>query len=123
MALVSTVTASGQAVSRAVVELPGAGGKFLLPIVGPLLTRQTHFLPAQAPTVQGLSTCIVSHVVELASSRAMVADLVGHPHPQVLVRIGAARTPPPPRTPRRPIDSFLEIDTSRLDTEGRQEDR
>ncbi|GGN79411.1 Acg family FMN-binding oxidoreductase [Nocardia rhizosphaerihabitans] len=63
-------------------------------------------------TVQGLSTCTVSHVVELPSSRAMVADLVGHPHPQVLARIGAARTPPPPRTPRRPIDSILDLDTS-----------
>ncbi|WP_278265365.1 hypothetical protein [Nocardia sp. AG03] len=61
-------------------------------------------------TAQGLSTCTVSHVVELPAARARLADLVGHPHPQVLVRIGTARTPPPPRTPRLPIDRILEVD-------------
>ncbi|MFJ2837372.1 MULTISPECIES: Acg family FMN-binding oxidoreductase [Nocardia] len=60
-------------------------------------------------TVHGLSTCTVSHVVEIPAARAAVADLVAHRHPQVLIRIGAARCEPPPRTPRRPVDSFLEI--------------
>lgn len=61
-------------------------------------------------TVHDLSTCTVSHVTELPSSRAMVAELVGQRHPQVLVRIGGARTSPPPRTARRPVDSILDID-------------
>lgn len=60
-------------------------------------------------TAQTLSTCTVSHVVELPSSRAQLADLVGQRHPQVLVRIGTACSPPPPRTPRRPIDSILDL--------------
>lgn len=60
-------------------------------------------------TAHGLSTCTISHVVELPSSRAMLADLVGHRYPQVLVRIGTACSPPPPRTPRRPIDSIIEM--------------
>ncbi|MGW6702122.1 Acg family FMN-binding oxidoreductase [Nocardia sp. NPDC055049] len=60
-------------------------------------------------TAQGLSTCAISHVVEIPSARAKVAELVGQRYPQVLVRIGCARTEPPPRTPRRTLDSFLEI--------------
>ncbi|MFC9659997.1 Acg family FMN-binding oxidoreductase [Nocardia sp. NPDC127606] len=60
-------------------------------------------------TVQGLSTCTVSHIVEIPSARARVAELVGQRFPQVLVRIGSARAEPPPRTPRRGLDSFLEI--------------
>ncbi|MFC9964485.1 Acg family FMN-binding oxidoreductase [Nocardia ignorata] len=60
-------------------------------------------------TAQGLSTCTVSHVVEVPSARAMLADLIGHRHPQVLVRIGTACSPPPPRTPRRPIDAIIEM--------------
>jgi nitroreductase len=64
-------------------------------------------------TMQGLSTCTVSHVVELPSPRAMLAELVGRRYPQVLVRIGIACSPPPPRTPRRAIDSVLEIRAGR----------
>ncbi|MFC9962612.1 Acg family FMN-binding oxidoreductase [Nocardia ignorata] len=61
-------------------------------------------------TVHDLSTCTVSHVTELPSSRAKVTDLVGHSHPQVLVRIGSARTPAPPRSPRRSVDSVLDVE-------------
>ncbi|WP_280217157.1 Acg family FMN-binding oxidoreductase [Nocardia neocaledoniensis] len=61
-------------------------------------------------TAHDLSTCTVSHVTELPSARTRVAELVGHPRPQVLVRIGSARTSPPPRTARRPVDSILDID-------------
>lgn len=60
-------------------------------------------------TVRGLSTCTVTHIVEIPSARAMVAELADQRYPQVLVRIGTARAEPPPRTPRRPLDSFLEI--------------
>ncbi|MFF2083834.1 Acg family FMN-binding oxidoreductase [Nocardia sp. NPDC058176] len=60
-------------------------------------------------TVQDLSTCTVSHVVELPSARAMLAELVGQRHPQVLIRIGTARADPPPRTARRPVDSILDL--------------
>lgn len=60
-------------------------------------------------TAHGLSTCTVSHVIEIPAARAAVADLVDRRYPQVLVRIGAARCEPPPRTPRRPVDSFLEM--------------
>ncbi|MFB7873794.1 Acg family FMN-binding oxidoreductase [Nocardia sp. NPDC056064] len=62
-------------------------------------------------TTQGLSTCTVSHITELPAARTMLAELVGLPHPQVLVRIGTARTPPPPRTPRLPLDRILAGET------------
>ncbi|MGS2811390.1 Acg family FMN-binding oxidoreductase [Nocardia sp. MW-W600-9] len=62
-------------------------------------------------TVQHLSTCTVSHVVEIPAARARLADLVGQAYPQVLVRIGTARSDRPPgtSTPRRSIDSILQI--------------
>ncbi|MFC4128433.1 Acg family FMN-binding oxidoreductase [Nocardia rhizosphaerae] len=60
-------------------------------------------------TQAGLSTGTVTHVVELPSARLLVSELVGQRFPQVLVRIGGARTPAPPRTPRRPVDSMLEL--------------
>ncbi|WP_063920514.1 Acg family FMN-binding oxidoreductase [Nocardia salmonicida] len=74
-------------------------------------------------TVRGLSTCTITHVVELPSARAAVADLVGLRYPQVLVRIGTARTDPPPRTPRRPLDDFLDIGTADHPNGGNNENR
>lgn len=63
-------------------------------------------------TTAGLSTCTVSHVTEVASGREVVAALLGdRVVPQVLVRVGRVATldPPPPATPRRPIDEVVEI--------------
>jgi nitroreductase len=74
-------------------------------------------------TVRGLSTCTITHVVELPSARSMVAELVGRQYPQVLVRIGTARTDPPPRTQRRPLDDFLAIGIADDPTGGNNEDR
>jgi hypothetical protein len=66
-------------------------------------------------TMAGLATCTLTHITELAASRAIVAGLIGHSSqditPQVLIRIG--RTPSiedvPPPTPRRPVDEVFEV--------------
>jgi nitroreductase len=64
-------------------------------------------------TVENLSTCVLTHITELASARATVAELAGPRFPQLLVRLGRPLMPPPPRTPRRGTDEVLEIaDTS-----------
>lgn len=60
-------------------------------------------------TAEGMSTCALTHVTELPSARAMISDLAGDRHPQVLVRIGRTVTPPPPHTPRRAIGEVLEV--------------
>lgn len=65
-------------------------------------------------TCAGLATCTVSHVTEIAQSRAMVASLTaGDSLPQVLVRIGKSsdRSFRPP-TPRRSIDDVLSVTPS-----------
>ncbi|WP_280459435.1 Acg family FMN-binding oxidoreductase [Nocardia carnea] len=59
-------------------------------------------------TVEGMSTCALTHVTETPSVRAMVSDLLGLDYPQVLVRIGQATAPRPPRTPRLPLESVLD---------------
>lgn len=60
-------------------------------------------------TVAGMSSCVLTHMTELPSARAHVTELVGDPFPQVLVRIGRAVAPPPPRTPRRGTGEILEV--------------
>ncbi|MFF0547107.1 Acg family FMN-binding oxidoreductase [Nocardia thailandica] len=61
-------------------------------------------------TSRTLSTCPVTHVTELPSTRAMLSRLVEQRYPQALVRIGTARHDPPPRTPRLPLDAVLTIE-------------
>ena len=58
----------------------------------------------------GLATCPVTHVTEIPSARAVVAELMSAPGvPQVLVRVG--RAPGigdiPPMTPRRDPHDIL----------------
>lgn len=60
-------------------------------------------------TVEGLSTCVLTHMTEVPSVRARVADLLNMTHPQALIRIGESTAPRPPPTPRRPIDEVLEV--------------
>jgi nitroreductase len=62
-------------------------------------------------TMAGLGTCPLTHVIELAASRDIIGSIVGREFPQVLVRVGhtpALDTCPPP-TPRRRLDSVLEL--------------
>lgn len=64
-------------------------------------------------TMVGLSTCTVTHVVELAASREIVGTLTGRDaRPQLLIRIGLApaleQVPPP--TPRRPLADVLRFE-------------
>lgn len=59
-------------------------------------------------TVEAMATCTLTHVTETPSVRAMVSDLLGLDYPQVLVRIGQATAPPPPRTPRLPLESVFD---------------
>lgn len=61
-------------------------------------------------TVAGLATCPVTHVTEIPSARAVVAELISAPGvPQVLVRVGQAPDigAIPPMTPRRDRDDIL----------------
>jgi hypothetical protein len=61
-------------------------------------------------TLAGLATCPVTHVTEIPSARAVVAELMSAPGiPQVLVRVGQAPGfgDVPPMTPRRDRDDIL----------------
>lgn len=62
-------------------------------------------------TVAGLATCTLTHLTELATSRHVVEELIGHPLPQVLIRIGRApgNEHYPPPTPRRPLADVLTV--------------
>jgi nitroreductase len=63
-------------------------------------------------TAAGLATCILTHMIELHTSREIVRRLTGRrAEPQVLIRVGRAPeiTPPPVRTPRRPVADVLDI--------------
>jgi hypothetical protein len=63
-------------------------------------------------TLAGMATCTLTHLIESEESRDLVGDLIGQRgEPQVLIRVGIAppmETPPAP-TPRRPLDSVLQI--------------
>ena len=63
-------------------------------------------------TMAGMATCPLTHLIESSESRDIVRSLIGgRGQPQVVVRTGV--TPPmedlPAPTPRRPLDSVLEI--------------
>ncbi|WP_083092635.1 Acg family FMN-binding oxidoreductase [Mycobacterium mantenii] len=63
-------------------------------------------------TMAGLSTCPVTHITELESTREMIRDLTGRfALPQVLIRVGVEPEGDlhPQRTPRRPLSDVLEI--------------
>ena len=63
-------------------------------------------------TMAGLATCTLTHMIEIAHSRAIVGELTrSHGFPQVLIRVGAAPDPEsrPTPTPRRPLPDVLEI--------------
>jgi nitroreductase len=63
-------------------------------------------------TMAGMATCTLTHLIESKQSRDIVAGLTGRRgEPQVLIRVGTAppmESPPAP-TPRRPLDSVLQI--------------
>jgi hypothetical protein len=63
-------------------------------------------------TMAGMATCPLTHLIESSESRDIVRGLIGQRgEPQVVIRVGI--TPPmedlPAPTPRRPLDSVLEI--------------
>ncbi|MBL3735616.1 Acg family FMN-binding oxidoreductase [Mycobacteroides abscessus] len=63
-------------------------------------------------TVAGLSTCTLTHVIELVASRQIVGGLVEREYPQAVVRIGSAPPldPVPAPTPRRPLSAVLQFE-------------
>lgn len=60
-------------------------------------------------TMAGLSTCPLTHLTEIETTRDMVGTLIGRAQPQVLVRVGLAPALEfvPPPTPRRPLSDVL----------------
>jgi hypothetical protein len=70
-------------------------------------------------TMAGMATCALTHLIESKESRDIVGGLIGHRgEPQVLIRVGTAppmESPPAP-TPRRSLDSVLQI--RRMPQEG-----
>ena len=63
-------------------------------------------------TMAGLATCTLTHITELAESRAVIQNLLGTTaFPQLLIRVGKApaleETPAP--TPRRPLSEIMQI--------------
>jgi len=63
-------------------------------------------------TMVGMATCVLTHLIESSDSRDIVRGLIGqHGEPQALIRVGIVppMEDPPAPTPRRPLDSVLEI--------------
>jgi len=63
-------------------------------------------------TMAGMATCTLTHLIESRESRDIVRELIGgRGEPQVLIRVGItpAMDNLPAPTPRRPLDSVLEI--------------
>jgi len=63
-------------------------------------------------TAAGFATCTLTHMIELHASREIVRRLAGRrAEPQVLIRVGRApeTSPPPVRTPRRPLSDVLHL--------------
>jgi hypothetical protein len=59
-------------------------------------------------TMAGLSTCPVTHITELRTTRRHLAAMIGHDSvPQVLVRVGIAPHTDATPTPRRPVSDVL----------------
>ncbi|WP_067833755.1 Acg family FMN-binding oxidoreductase [Nocardia lijiangensis] len=64
-------------------------------------------------TLAGYATCPLTHVTELARSRAVVRELTDRSQwPQVLIRVGSAPQPEDerPATPRLPLSEILQFD-------------
>lgn len=65
-------------------------------------------------TAQGLAICPLTHITEPPTGRRTIAELLHHTTvPQIVLRVGVSplTAPPPPRTPRRPVEEILEIRT------------
>ena len=63
-------------------------------------------------TAAGFATCTLTHMIEIHASREMVRRITGRrAEPQVLIRVGRAAeiSPPPARTPRRPLAEVLRL--------------
>jgi nitroreductase len=63
-------------------------------------------------TAAGFATCTLTHMIELHASREIVRRITGRrAEPQVLIRVGRApeASPPPVRTPRRPLAEVLSL--------------
>jgi len=63
-------------------------------------------------TAAGFATCTLTHMIEVHASREIVRRLIGRPaEPQVLIRAGSGPeiSPPPVRTPRRPLADVLRM--------------
>ena len=63
-------------------------------------------------TMDGLATCTLTHITEVAASREIVTSLIDQDAtPQVLVRVGEAPggADAGPATPRRPLDDVLDF--------------
>lgn len=60
-------------------------------------------------TAAGMATCTLTHLTEVPASREVVSALIGHPSPQVLIRVGATpdNEQAPPPTPRLPLADVL----------------
>lgn len=60
-------------------------------------------------TMLRLATSPISDVIEVASSRRLLRDLLGGlGHPMIAVRIGVPADGPPPPAPRRPANEIIE---------------
>lgn len=97
---------------RSAVEVDHAT---VLVITGPGETTADHLACGETlsdllleATIGGLGTCIISHVLEVDSSRAMIDNLLSRSDPaQVLVRVGVGEGHRPALTPRRPVDEVF----------------
>ncbi|OBK30736.1 NAD(P)H nitroreductase [Mycobacterium asiaticum] len=68
-------------------------------------------------TMSGMATCTLTHLIESSESRDIVRELIGRRgEPQVLIRVGItpAMEALPAPTPRRPLETVLEIRHERL---------
>jgi nitroreductase len=77
-------------------------------------------------TAEGLATSLISDLVEVPSSRALLRDLLcGIGHPAIVVRVGVpAGGTPPPSAPRRPASDTVEVVAEPIDaTEAGSLDR
>jgi hypothetical protein len=63
-------------------------------------------------TVNQVTMSVLSDVVEVASARTLLQRLLpASGYPQIVLRIGLAAHPtPPPASPRRRLDTVIEVD-------------
>lgn len=57
--------------------------------------------------VQGVQAMFANQPCQVPVLRPLLASVLGHPHPQVLLRVGYPPEAPAPM-PRRPVDAVLE---------------